>query len=224
MNRRNLYIVLGLLPGASTAMIRSAYRSLAKAYHPDRIGPSGATRFREISEAYRVLSDPALRDAYNAALRAERTPAEATGRWGAGGVEPLVAEPIAVRRNIARSAPSIEEEFVDWMVRNFTARHTPKSGHQRQADIDVILTREEADLGGILPIEVPAFSICPSCDGDGRDWFSVCLPCSGTGVREGRRIAHLQIPQLVRDGTTWEIPVSEGGVHLRVRIRIDPFS
>jgi curved DNA-binding protein CbpA len=37
MPRRNLYIVLGIPPGASAAMIRSAYRTLAKAYHPDRI-------------------------------------------------------------------------------------------------------------------------------------------------------------------------------------------
>jgi DnaJ-class molecular chaperone len=202
MPRRNLYVVLGIPPGASAAVIRSAYRTLAKAYHPDRIGPGGISRFHEISEAYRVLSDPVLRDAHNAALQAERTPAEPTRRWGPGGVEPLVAEPIAVRRNFHTSAPFIEEEFVDWTMRNFTARHVPKSGRRREADIEVILTPEEARLGGILPIEVPAFSICPACGRDGRDWFSVCLSCSGTGVREGRRAAHLQIPRLVQDGTT----------------------
>ena len=224
MARRNLYIVLGIPPGASAAMIRSAYRTLAKEYHPDRIGPGGASRFHEISEAYRVLSDPVLRDAHNSALQAERTPAEPTGRWGSGGVEPLVAEPIAVHRNFHRSDPAIEEEFVDWTMRNFTERHVPKSGHRRQADIEVILTPEEAGLGGILPIEVPAFSVCPSCGGDGRDWFSVCPSCSGTGVREDRRTAVLQIPRFVRDGTTWEIPVFEAGLHLRIRVRIDPRS
>jgi DnaJ-class molecular chaperone len=205
-------------------MIRSAYRSLAKAYHPDRIGPSGTSQFQEISEAYRVLSDPVLRDAHNAALQNESARAEPTGRWGPGGIEPLVAEPIVVRRNFHTSQPSIEEEFVDWTMRNFTERHIPKSGYHRDADIEVILTPEEAMLGGILPIEVPAFSICPACDGSGRDWFSLCVACDGTGVRESRRTARLQIPRLIRDGTTWEIPVAEGGLHLRIRIRIDPFS
>lgn len=224
MPRRNLYVVLGIPPGASAALIRSAYRTLAKAYHPDRVGPGGASQFREISEAYRVLSDPVLRDAHNAALQAERPLAEPTGRWGPGGVEPLVAEPIAVRRNFHGSDPANEEEFVDLTMWNFTARHVPKSGHRRQADVEVILTPEEAGLGAILPIEVPAFSICPSCGGDGRDWFLVCLCCSGTGVREDRRTALLQIPRLVRDGTTWEVPIHEGGLHLRIRIRIDPFS
>ena len=224
MPRRNLYIVLGIPPSASAAMIRSAYRTLAKAYHPDRIGPGGASQFREISEAYRVLSDPALRGAHNAALQAERAHAEHTGRWGPGGVEPLVAEPIAVRRNFHASHPSVEEEFVDWTMRNFTDRHIPKSGYHREADIEVILTPEEAEIGGILPIEVPAFSLCSVCGGSGRDWFSFCLSCSGTGVREGRRTARLQIPRLVQDGTTWEVPVHEGGLHLRIRIRVDPFS
>jgi DnaJ-class molecular chaperone len=224
MPRRNLYIVLGVPPGASAERIRSAYRTLAKAYHPDRIGPGGTSQFREISEAYRVLSDPVLRDAHNAALREERSPAEPTGRWGPGGIEPLVAEPIVVRRNVHTSRPSVEEEFLDWTMRNFIARHIPKSGYQRDADIEVILTPEEAALGGILPIEVPAFSICSACGGSGHDWFSFCAACGGVGVREGRRTARLQIPRLIRDGTTWEIPVTAGGLHLRIRIRIDPFS
>jgi DnaJ-class molecular chaperone len=205
-------------------MIRAAYRTLAKAYHPDRIGPDGASQFREISEAYRVLSDPVLRAAHNAALQAERTPAEPTGRWGSRGVGPLVAEPIAVRRHVRASPLSVEEEFTDCTMRNFTARHLPESRYQREADIEVILTPQEAALGGILPIELPAFSLCPVCGGSGRDWFSVCPSCSGTGVREGRRIARIEIPELVRDGTTWEIPVSGGGRRLRIRIRVDPFS
>lgn len=221
MPRRNLYIVLGVPPGASAERIRSAYRTLAKAYHPDRIGPGGTSPFREISEAYRVLSDPVLRDAHNAALEEGPASAEPTGRWGPGGIEPLVAEPIVVRRNFHASHPSVEEEFVDWVMRNFTARHIPKSGYHREADIEVILTPEEAVLGGILPIELPAFTLCPACGGSGRDWVSCCLSCSGTGVREGRRTARLQIPRLVRDGTTWEIPVTEGGLDLRIRIRID---
>jgi DnaJ-class molecular chaperone len=205
-------------------MIRSAYRSLAKAYHPDRVGPSGTPQFQEISEAYRVLSDPVLRDAHNAALQEESAHVEPTGRWGPGDIEPLVAEPIVVRRNLHMSHPSVEEEFVDWTMRNFTERHIPKSGYHREADIEVILTPEEAALGGILPIEVPAFSICPACAGSGRDWFSFCVTCDGAGVRESRWTMRLQIPRLIRDGTTWEIPITEGGLHLRIQIRIDPFS
>lgn len=224
MPPRNLYIVLGIPPGASTNTIRSAYRTLAKAYHPDRVGPSGASRFHEISEAYRVLSDPLLRRAHNAALEEERYRAEPSGRCEPGGVEPLVAEPIVISRNFHASHPSMAEDFVDWTTRHFTERHIPKSGHPRGVDVDVILTPEEAVVGGILPIDVPAFSACPACGGSSKDWFSFCRACDGAGVLEGRWTARLQLPRLVRDGTVWEVSVPEGGLHLRIRIRIDPYS
>lgn len=231
MPRQNLYIVLGIPPSASADKIRSAYRALAKTYHPDRIGPSGAPRFREISEAYQVLSDPALRDAHNAALREDLAPSEPI--WGAADAdiprseplraESLRAEPIGLRRNLHRSHPSVEDDFVDWTMRNSIDRGVPKSGYRREANIEVILAPAEALLGGILPIEVPSFAICAACAGSGHDWYSFCLACSGTGIVEGRRTMRLQIPALVRDGTVWEIPVLEGGLLLRVMIRIDPY-
>jgi DnaJ-class molecular chaperone len=118
----------------------------------------------------------------------------------------------------------MEEEFVERTMRSFTERHIPKSRRQRDVDVEVILTPEEAAVGAVLPIEVPAFSICAACGGSGRDWFSFCLACGGAGVREGRRTARLAIPRLVRDGTTWEVPVPEGGLCLRIRIRVDPYS
>ena len=221
---RNLYVVLGIPTDASADMIRSAYRALAKANHPDRVGPSGASRFREISEAYRSLSDPALREAHNAELQGERLHAEPVQRWGRGVVEPLAAEPFVLRRNFHAMHPSIEEEFVDWTRGYFTRRHIPKSASQRTVDVEVILTPEEAAVGGTLPIEVPAFGVCPACGGSGHDWFSFCDACGGLGVREGRRTALIRFPGLVRDGTMWEVPVSDAGLHLCIRIHVDPYS
>jgi molecular chaperone DnaJ len=235
MPRRNLYIVLGIPQDASAQTIRSAYRRLAKQFHPDRGGPEEASEFQAITEAYRILSNPKLRTAHNTAL-GRPMPEERLnlrGRWSAGDVEPLgveplvpeslVAEPIAVRRNFHASHPSIEEEFLDWTVRYFTDRHTPKSGRQHGLNVDVILSSEEAEVGGILPIEFPAFTVCPACGGSGRDLFWPCPACEGNGVREGRRTVRMAIPSMVADGTTWEVSVPEGGLQLRVRVRIDPY-
>lgn len=221
---RNLYVVLGIPSDASADMIRSAYRALAKAYHPDSVGPSGTSRFREISEAYRALCDPALREAHNAALAEERAPAEPLRRWGPDVVEPMVAEPIVLRRNFHTAHPSIEDEFVDWTMRHFTERRIPKSGSQRVVNVEVILSPEEALVGETVPIEVPAFAVCPACGGTGHDWYSFCDACGGLGVREGRRTARISIPPLVRDGTMWEVPLPDGGIYLRVCIRVDPYS
>jgi len=60
------YGKLGVSPSATTDLIKAAYRKKAAQYHPDKNpSPDAATRFREVKEAYEVLSDPARRKAYD---------------------------------------------------------------------------------------------------------------------------------------------------------------
>ncbi|MES2902086.1 MAG: DnaJ domain-containing protein [Pseudomonadota bacterium] len=62
----NLYTILGVAPNASDDEIKKIYRSLAMRYHPDRNDAPGAeVRFKSITKAYEILSDPAKRDEYN---------------------------------------------------------------------------------------------------------------------------------------------------------------
>ncbi len=62
----NLYNVLGVAPNASNDEIKKVYRSLAMRYHPDRNDAPGAeVRFKAITKAYEILSDPVKRDEYN---------------------------------------------------------------------------------------------------------------------------------------------------------------
>jgi curved DNA-binding protein CbpA len=67
----HLYEVLGIPKDADRALVKSAYRTLAKTCHPDLPGGS-ERRFREIGDAYRTLVDPAKRAAYDARLALER--------------------------------------------------------------------------------------------------------------------------------------------------------
>ena len=65
-NKRDYYEVLGLSKGASEQEIKKAYRSLAKKYHPDMNHEPGAEeKFKEINEAYEVLSDPQKKANYD---------------------------------------------------------------------------------------------------------------------------------------------------------------
>jgi molecular chaperone DnaJ len=226
MRSRNLYVVLGISPQASQEAIRSAYRTLAKRYHPDHMGPSGAARFHEASEAYRVLSDPESRRAHNRELDlpAAAGPAPEPLTYPRQPFAEPLTEPFSLRRSLHVGRPSLEDEFLDWTMRHFTDRRLAKSGRHQRIDVEVVLSREEAERGGFLPVQIPAFSVCPACDGRGRDWFSDCPRCGGQGTVEGSLTLRLRIPALVRDGTVWAVPVLDAGLDLRILIRIDPLN
>jgi molecular chaperone DnaJ len=62
----NLYAILGVAPNASDDEIKKVYRALAMRYHPDRNQALGAeARFKAVTKAYEILSDPARREEYN---------------------------------------------------------------------------------------------------------------------------------------------------------------
>ena len=91
----NYYVVLGVARTADAEAIRSAFRALARQYHPDAGSGSSAQKFREVVEAYETLSDPVRRRQYDASLRPVRSPAdriEPLLSWPHGPIEPLVLD------------------------------------------------------------------------------------------------------------------------------------
>ena len=71
----NYYILLGVAQDADADTIRSAFRGLARRYHPDAGVGSSAERFREILTAYETLNDPDRRGRYDRSLKGRRAPA-----------------------------------------------------------------------------------------------------------------------------------------------------
>ena len=88
MGDRNLYVVLGVDPSESELGIRTAFRNLAKQHHPDQAGEQGTAAFREIADAYRVLSDRDRRREYDASVMRSRAVPIPVRR--AAFVEPLI--------------------------------------------------------------------------------------------------------------------------------------
>lgn len=69
----NLYTVLGIARDADEETIRSAYKILARRYHPDRGAGSSAEKFRQVNEAYETLIDPGSRHTYDRSLQCRQT-------------------------------------------------------------------------------------------------------------------------------------------------------
>jgi curved DNA-binding protein CbpA len=117
----NYYLLLGIPQDADGHTIRSAFRALARQYHPDAGEGSSAERFREILVAYETLNDPTRREAYDRILQNRHSP-------GVPIVEPLrprvVPEPMldprlrdvrANRVTAARGSPLLNDLFDDWL-------------------------------------------------------------------------------------------------------------
>lgn len=96
----NYYVLLGIPPDADTDTIRSAFRALARRYHPDAGEGSCTERFREIVIAYETLNDPTRRSDYDRVLRNKRISGAAVHI-----VEPLMAS--AAPEPMLRARPRV---------------------------------------------------------------------------------------------------------------------
>jgi DnaJ-class molecular chaperone len=211
MATRDYYVTLGVPRTETAAGIRSAYRDLVKKHHPDRSGSADAEAFREVVEAYQILSDPTLRHRYDERLRREEgLPERVVIRRPSA--EPLTEEPVPLFGRAEQLRPSPDAIF-DRLIRNFTRIGVPKAERVEPLNCDVVLSPEEAATGGVLPIAVPVFETCPECGGSGHTWLFPCLHCGQSGMVEKTVTVRLEIPPMVRAGTVVALPLDEIGVH-----------
>jgi len=163
--KRDYYELLGVPRNASDEEIKKAFRTLAKMYHPDRNKEPGAEeKFKEINEAYQVLSDPQKRSSYD--------------RYGRAGIEGGFPE------SGFGGLGDIFESFWDGFGTIFgqTAQRAAQKGESLQSHLT--LSFEEAAFGCSKEIEIPRIEFCPVCHGIGSQPGTnpeTCPDCRGTG-------------------------------------------
>jgi molecular chaperone DnaJ len=168
-SKRDYYEVLGVSRTASAEEIKKAYRQLARKYHPDVSQEAHAeARFKEINEAYEVLSDQQKRATYDRFGHA--APQGFGGFEGFGGF---------------RDPFEIFEEFFGASF-GMGGRSRTRRGPRRGADLryDLEIKFEEAVFGAEKEIEVPRQQTCPRCNGSGAEPGTSpirCPDCNGTG-------------------------------------------
>ncbi|HVF72123.1 MAG TPA: molecular chaperone DnaJ [Chthoniobacterales bacterium] len=175
--KRDYYEVLSVSRGASEEEIKRSYRKLAVKYHPDKNpdDPHAEEKFKELGEAYDVLSDADKRAAYDRFGHA----AFAQGMAGRGGG---FHDPFDIFREVfggGGGGGGIFETFFGG------AATTDREGRQRGSDLryDMQITLEEAAFGVDKEIEVRKLDTCAKCNGSGAEPGSRTINCPTCGGR-----------------------------------------
>ncbi len=170
--KRDYYDLLGVPRTASQEEIKKAFRRLARQYHPDvNKAADAAARFKEINEAYEVLSDEQKRAVYD---RFGHAGLEGGGVGSGVGFDPFAGFGL--------------EDILDTFETFFTGRprSTSRQRASRGADLryTLHLTFDEAVFGCEKEVEIPRLETCPTCRGTGAEPGSQpvrCPRCGGTG-------------------------------------------
>ena len=181
---RDYYEILGVQRDANKNDIKKAFRQLARQFHPDVSDePDAESKFKEINEAYAVLSDEEKRSRYDRFGHAGLD-----GQPGFGGV----------------GFPGFEEIFEEFF-NSFTGRGRGRgrqySGSRPGADrrVSVTVSFEEAVLGTEREISFSRLETCETCDGSGAESGTdpvTCPQCQGTG--EIRQVQKTFLGSMVR--------------------------
>lgn len=231
---RSYYAILGVTRKESPEGIRAAYHHRAREVHPDRTGGDSGEDFRQLREAYDVLSDPAARRRYDSELERRGRPRRSGGapepRQASPEpllrtrrrAEPLIPEPASLFRDFQTVRPS-RDALRDRIIRGFTGEGVPKAERVEALTVEIQLTPDQAARGAIVPLAVPVFSTCATCRGRGSTWLAPCPTCAQQGIVEGEAAIRIELPPGTRSGTVRELPLDGLGIdnlYLRLVVQV----
>ena len=244
MEYKDYYKILGVPKSADEKAIKSAYRKLARKHHPD-VNKGSEDRFKEISEAYTVLSDPEKRKRYDTlgpdweryAQAGARSPFEgqnihfSTGGDG-GGFSDFFRTIFGEFAGAAGRRRGFSEvrfgDLGDLGGGDWSSVATDKGN---DVEVGVELPLEEAFQGARKTISVELDEPCPVCGGAGNVGGKPCGNCRGTGWAKGRRHLEVKIPAGVETGSRVRVSGEgaagaggggRGDLYLKITVKPDP--
>jgi molecular chaperone DnaJ len=247
---KDYYQILGVEKSADEKSLRTAFRKLARKHHPD-INPGdkdSEERFKEINEAYEVLSDSEKRKLYDRFGQDWQRYQEAgfTGNEPQGGQQRRDFEDFGAWYTGSRGGQSTRFDFgesasgySDFFETLFgpggrsttfgQTRRQPRRGQDLEAEVEVSF--EEAFRGTTRRFDIQTQDICPTCQGVGFIRNSECPTCEGSGYVPRTRSIEVTIPAGVATGSKVRVARQGGAgagdgppgdVYLNISVRPDP--
>lgn len=238
MEYKDYYKTLGVKKNADEKEIRAAYRKLARQSHPD-VNPGNKdaeARFKEINEAYQVLSDPEKRakydqfgsdwERYQQTSRGRQT--TDFGRWYTG-------SPGGARVEYTTEDGGSFSDFFRTLFGSVGSRRTGTATTQRayvqrgtDLEQEVELTLGEAFHGTERTLQLQTEQECPECGGVGIKNSQLCNTCRGRGTISDNRRIEVKIPAGVYEGARVRVTgkgepgiggAPAGDLYLRIKLR-----
>ena len=229
---KDYYRILGVDRNADDKTIKSAYRKLARKYHPDVAkGKDSGERFREVTEAYEVLSDPEKRRRYDTLgpdwqryaqqPSPEGQPGGVHFEYGDAGDFSDFFRTIFGDLGSARPGPGGRVRVDDWLGGFTPGGH--RGGRGRDVQANVTITLDEAYSGTRKAFEFEVEEPCPTCHGAGNVGGKPCGTCGGSGWQRGRHQVDVKIPAGVRTGQKVRVSgQGAGGGDLYLAVTVAP--
>lgn len=242
---KSYYDILGISRTADAKQIKTAFRKLARANHPDanRDDPTAEERFKLANEANEVLGDPASRKVYDrygddwrsyrdagftgdeprSTSRSSSNGSSRTTSYGAGSDTFTTFDSDEMGGLLGSLFGRRNERGAD------AGQTRPRKGQDLEAAVDITL--QEAFAGTSRRFDVDAPETCPTCSGSGFARGAPCPTCDTTGVRPRRKTLEVTIPAGVASGHRIRVAAQggegrnggpRGDVFLVVTVRPDP--
>lgn len=226
---RDYYEVLGVRREATEEQIRQAYRRLARKYHPD-LNPGNKAaeeKFKEVNEAYEVLSDKDKRGKYDRLGANWKNGAEFTPPPGWERID------FSQRPTAEDAGGGIFSDFFDMLFGGSRAeeQRTRRPLRGSDAESEMTISLEDAHRGGIHKITLQHSRACSVCKGAGTVSNGICPKCRGRGEVPSQKTLDVKISPGAREGSVIKLtgqgqPGHSGGqsgdLYVKLKIRPHP--
>jgi DnaJ-class molecular chaperone len=239
MEYKDYYKILGVSREASADEIKKAFRKLARKYHPD-VNPGDKKaegKFKEINEAYEVLSDTDKRRKYD--TLGPNWMDQFGSNFGAGTRRAYSYGGRSSQYGFDPGSSSFSDFFETLFGRSSPMGGTASRGAyndlRRRAGDDieqpVEVTLQEAYMGAVRTFNIQSMEVCPTCQGVGETGGKLCATCSGQGSLPRNKRIQVKIPAGVDNGSKIRVagegqPGIGGGprgdLYLVISVKSDP--